>query len=332
MDSTFRVFVDRSQLPGQLCQEIHASLDRREFNHKFLYDSVKQSEKWLSLHEAFSPARTDPKCLGTYTRAFREVAKSWESRKVAVIGLGCGGGHKEVRLVELLVKAGVKSSFVAADVSLPLVLTAGLRFEAAKLGKEHFGKCQSWVLDLSTTLDLRRSLREIGAGTEPRLFTFFGMMPNFEPFEILPKLALALRPQDQLLVSANLAPGKDYEAGIQQVLPLYDNPQTRDWIESAFSSLGFDPKAGRLDFEISSGTWDPRLKRIQAVHTFSGPCPLKYDGVDYRFDEGERFRLFYSYRYSKAILKETLAAHGLTFERSWLTPSGEEGVFLVRRT
>ena len=40
------------------------------------------------------------------------------------------------------------------------------------------------------------------------------MIPNFEPQIILPKLATLVRPKDFLLFSANLAPGKNYAAGV----------------------------------------------------------------------------------------------------------------------
>ena len=323
--------VDESQFPGRVTQEIHASLERRELNHKFLYDSVKQAEKWLSIHEAFSPARTDPDCVATYDRAFRDVAGRWKSPAVSVVGLGCGGGHKEVRLVELLTATKVSSSFVAADVSLPLVLAARQRFAEASRRNRYWGVCEGWVLDLSTAVDLRRSLGQFCPASLPRLITFFGMMPNFEPTEVLPKLASVLRRQDRLLLSANLAPGDDYNAGVLQVLPLYDNAETRDWIESAFWSLGFTPQDGSLHFEIRSAPTNPRLKRIQADFKFSSARSLRVQGCEYRFQRGQQFRLFYSYRYSQELLSQTLAEHGLTLDQSWVTPSGAEGVFLVKR-
>ena len=47
------------------------------------------------------------------------------------------------------------------------------------------------------------------------MITFFGMIPNFEPQDILPKLAKLIRRQDTLLFSANLAPGADYAVGVK---------------------------------------------------------------------------------------------------------------------
>ena len=82
---------------------------------------------------------------------------------------------------------------------------------------------------------------------QPRaLVTFFGMIPNFEPQEILPKLASLIRPKDFLLFSANLAPGKNYAAGMKKILPQYDNPPTRDWLMTFLLDLGVEKSRRRI--------------------------------------------------------------------------------------
>ena len=45
------------------------SLRSRKINHKFHYDSVKQTRKWLALHETYSPSRIDPDCAAAYEQA-----------------------------------------------------------------------------------------------------------------------------------------------------------------------------------------------------------------------------------------------------------------------
>ena len=67
--------------------------------------------------------------------------------------------------------------------------------------------CFPFVCDLATADDLPRPSSTITRHAA-RLITFFGMIPNFEPQIILPKLASLVRPKDFLLFSANLAPGK----------------------------------------------------------------------------------------------------------------------------
>ena len=73
------------------------------------------------------------------------------------------------------------------------------------------------------------------------------MIPNFEPQVILPRLAGMIRPEDYLLLSANLAPGADYAAGVQRILPLYDNTLTREWLMTFLLDLGVEMGLGFLD-------------------------------------------------------------------------------------
>ena len=68
------------------------------------------------------------------------------------------------------------------------------------------------------------------------------MIPNFEPQVILPKLASLVRPADFLLFSANLAPGKNYAAGMKKILPQYDNAPTRDWLMTFLLDLGVEAR------------------------------------------------------------------------------------------
>ena len=81
-DST-TVRIHPSQFPENVRRDLLASLRTRRVNHKFHYDSVKQTQKWLALHEAHSPARYDKNCLTTYDEAFIATArKRSEERRV----------------------------------------------------------------------------------------------------------------------------------------------------------------------------------------------------------------------------------------------------------
>ena len=119
------VFIDRSQFPKNVQRDLLESLRGRAINHKFHYESHKQAAKWLALHEAFSPARQDASCLCIYDEAFAHAATSCQSTTLHLVGLGCGGGQKEARLLELLKSRGPKITCTLSDVSLPLVLVYG---------------------------------------------------------------------------------------------------------------------------------------------------------------------------------------------------------------
>ena len=102
MSSAANVVIHASQFPEKVRRDLLASLRTRHVNHKFHYDSVKQTQKWLALHQACSPARNDADCAAIYDRAFAAAAARVKSKAVHVIGLGCGGGQKDTRLLKLL--------------------------------------------------------------------------------------------------------------------------------------------------------------------------------------------------------------------------------------
>jgi len=124
MTSAATVRIHASQFPENVRRDLLTSLRTRRVNHKFHYDSIKQTQKWLALHEAHSPARYDNDCLSTYDCAFNETAGKIKSKSVHVIGLGCGGGKKDSRLLTLLRMRGKSIFYTPSDVSIAMVLVA----------------------------------------------------------------------------------------------------------------------------------------------------------------------------------------------------------------
>ena len=327
MSSAVSVVIHASQFPEKVRRDLLASLRSRRVNHKFHYDSVKQTHKWLALHQAYSPTRNDADCAAIYDRAFAAAAARVKSKAVHVIGLGCGGGQKDTRLLKLLKKAGREMYYTPCDVSTAMVLTA--RRTALAVVPEK--NCFPFVCDLVTANDLPAALASRFTFHVSRITTFFGMIPNFEPQIILPKLASLVRPKDLLLFSANLAPGADYAAGVKKVLPQYDNPLTRDWLMTFLLDLGVERNAGKLRFKIEDVRTNG-LKRIVATFHFTRSRRIEVDGERFDFRAGETIRLFFSYRYTPEHVRKVLARYGLEVREQWITRSEEEGVFLVRRS
>ena len=328
MLSAATVLIHPSQFPDRIQRDLLESLRTRRVNHKFHYDSAKQTQKWLALHEAYSPSRNDPSCTATYDAAFKAAATLIAGTQIQVIGLGCGGGQKDTRLIELLRGQGKEVSYVPCDVSTAMVLVA--RQTALNMVPDL--NCFPVVCDLSTADDLP----EIFAGMESRtgaarLITFFGMIPNFEPEIILPRLAGLVREEDNLLFSANLAPGRDYASGVREVLSQYDNPLTRDWLMTFLIDLGVDRDAGKIQFTIEDDSAGLGLKRISASFQFSKTCEIRAGGEAFKFAVGDGMRMFYSYRYTPKLVRDVLEKHGLRARDQWITPSEEEGVFLCSR-
>jgi L-histidine Nalpha-methyltransferase len=138
-----------------------------------------------------------------------------------------------------------------------------------------------------------------------------------------------VRRGEWLLFSANLAPGRDYEAGVKKVLPQYDNELTRDWLLTFLLDLGVERGDGDLNFKAERGAGG--LRRIVARFRFRKIRSLMVEGRPIRFLAGENVRLFFSYRYTPELVRAELAKHGLHVCDQWITKSEEEGVFLCRR-
>lgn len=323
---TARVTIHSSQFPENVRRDLLESLSSRRVNHKFHYDSHKQTQQWLALHQAVSPSRNDEDCAQVYDAGFAAAAREIQERSVHLIGLGCGGGQKDARLLRLLASAGRVLSYTPSDVSVAMTLVA----RTAALAVIPERAIHPLVCDLAAADDLRATLDGQGQ-TGARLVTFFGMIPNFEPHLILSRLAAALRSEDWLLFSANLAPGSDYAAGLKKILPQYDNELTREWLLTFLLDLGVERGDGKLRFTIEDDPDGLDLQRIAAYFYFTRPRRVEMDGERFEFAAGETVRLFFSYRHTPDRVRFLLRGQGIKVLEEWITASGEEGVFLCKR-
>ncbi|MDE3068589.1 MAG: L-histidine N(alpha)-methyltransferase [Verrucomicrobiota bacterium] len=325
MTAIAHVAIDSSQFPENVRRDLWQSLRRRRVNHKFHYDSVRQAQKWLALHQACSPTRNDADCRRIYEQGFEAVAEKIKAKRVHVLGLGCGGGQKDTRLLKRLKARNREIFYAPCDVSAAMVLVAR-RTALAVLPEKH---CFPLVCDLATADDLSGLFDSRAAPHASRVLTFFGMIPNFEPQDILPKLTALMRRRDFLLVSANLAPGSSYAAGVKKVLPQYDNGLTRDWLMTFFLDLGVERRDGELKFSIEAGR--SGLKRIVARFHFHRPRRIQIENQAFHLRTGHSVRLFFSYRYTPERVQKMLAEHDLEVCNRWIGMSEEEGVFLCRK-
>jgi uncharacterized SAM-dependent methyltransferase len=332
-----KIAIHESQFPAVIRQELLECLQARKVNHKFHYDSIRQTQKWLNLHQAYSPSRTDPDCAATYRQSFIAAAGHLKQSGVHLVGLGCGGGQKDTALLGLLKESTRQLFYTPSDVSVAMVLTA--RQSALAVVPEE--DCFPFVCDLATAQDLPSGLAPFAFESIPaiaresfslkRLFTFFGMLPNFESDAILSRLSSLVCAGDYLLVSANLAPGSDYSAGVGRVLPLYDNDLTRDWLMTFLLDLGIEHSDGTLCFGIEEPAGQVQLRRIAAYFHFTRDRVVEVDLQRFEFKAGESIRLFFSYRHTPALAQVLLEQYDFKILDQWITPSQEEGVFLAAR-
>jgi L-histidine Nalpha-methyltransferase len=321
MPTLVNVNVHESQFPEIVQEQLKRSLRTRQIQHKFHYQSYRQAEKWHALHRAFAPSAKDAGPGAIYEAAFQRLAE--DIRPTQILGLCCGYGEKEVRLLEALKGSAL---FVASDASLPMVLH-GAAAAGRVVGAEN---CQRLICDLESAGDLPECSPALASKEARRCFTCFGSVHNFEPELIFSRLASLLQPQDVLLFSANLA-GEVSSAELisKNILPQYENELTFDWLFQFLSDLGLSSEDGVMQGKVESSPVDPDLWRIALYYVLAADRSIRLEGERFDFRAGESLRLFYSYRYTPQKISEWLSRAQLNCVQQWVSPC--EGVFLCAR-
>jgi hypothetical protein len=259
---------------------------------------------WKKVHLACSPFLRRPAVRRLYQKPASQLRKQL-TESYSVIALGCADGIKE----SLLLKKLPKPAFLlAADTNLSLARRAALRLPA-----HHKRSCKIDLLKPLPPFQLPPST--IPTTRHPRLVTLFGVLPNLDPLPLLQRLARRMKPDDFLLFSANLAPGKSGFAGARKVLSQYDNPPTRYWLDAAVKSYRPKLPKGRLEFSVHP---DPRQKSLARIEA-RWVTPRKTVAV------------FSSRRPTTAQVEAWIRSARLRRLSRFLDPRGEEGVWLVAR-
>jgi uncharacterized SAM-dependent methyltransferase len=63
-------------------------------------------------------------CAGAYDSCFEAALARTEAKQLVVVGLGCGAGQKDARLMQILRNAGKNCVYEPVDVSTAMVLVA----------------------------------------------------------------------------------------------------------------------------------------------------------------------------------------------------------------
>lgn len=325
------VFIHPSQFPAAVAEQLRESLRTRRMNHKFHYDTPRQAAAWLRVHDAYSPARRDADCGQMYATTFAEVAKRLAGAgNLDVVSLGAGGGQKDALLLRALLAGNpaLRCRYVPVDVSAGLSLVS--RSAAMDAGVPT-ADCFPMVMDLAVEPDWAGALRGVTRNGVRRVICFFGMLPNFESDWVFPRLARMLGPEDVLLVSANLAPGPSYAAGVEQVRPQYDNELTREWLLASLLNVGVERGDGAVSLGIEEWPSGSALLRLKGEFTFAKARTIRCEGEDFSFAAGERFQLFFSYRHTPEILDALFRQQGMQVAEAWINPAGDEGLFRIAR-
>ena len=318
------IILHESASPAALLAAARAALRRREIPHALHYESDHQAALWQAVHRAHSPWIRDEACRQFYRSTLETVARRFTS-EMGVLSLGCGTGEKDALLLDALLRVGARPRYRAHDVSRSLVMEASERCRS--LASEVL---RPVVAALPPDAGMRQMLFNGFPRSAPMLTLMFGLSPNFEPADFFAGVA-CIAEAGAVLLSANLAAGADYSAGVAAVLPQYDNPETRAWLMSTMAALGFSAEDGALVFRVSEPDSQLGVRGIDVRFELSRSRELTVLGERFSLVASDTLRVFYSYRYTATLMETCLRNHGLALEQTWISPAADEGIFLVRK-
>jgi hypothetical protein len=295
------------------------ALRQNRLDPKVLYRTARQADLWRAVFRKHSPIHGNPEFTRIYQEAFAAVAAHAPAR-VHLIGLGCGTGFKERELCRALRALQREVVFSALDVSGDLVAEAARLLEAA--GAERGRQIEGDLLETAGAF----------ASVEPqlpRLLTFFGLCPNLMPAAVGRIFRSILRPGDELLASAHLAParGDNPKDSLRAILPQYDNAETRAWLAEALVELGLADHLEPPSIEI--GELDG-IPAILGHARWRRDETLSREGETLSVRKDQPLRVFFSLRYTPEGFETMLRAQGFAAERLAVTTCGEEGIWSVR--
>jgi hypothetical protein len=302
---------------------VEASLRANVLNPKLLYVTPRQTELWRQVFLKHSPIHGNPEFARIYRDAFTRIASERPPGKVWLVGLGCGTGLKERELCSQLESNRHDVSFSAIDVSRDLVVESAHKLsEAGARSERHL------VCDLTEIEFLNEWLARIDPKT-PRIFTFFGLVPNLTPMFVVRLFREILRPGDVILVSVHLAPvadDVDITAAMKAVLPQYDNPETIAWLNAALD-----------EWKLTELMSEPRIRWgiVKTIPFFYGGAYWKSPALYDQWCSLPRwadpsFHLFRSLRYTPALFAELLTKVGAHAELLAMTACREEAIWAIR--
>ena len=266
-----------------------------------LYSHPSLGRLWKKVHLSCSPFLHRTELQRLYRLPAARIRKHFGRRSYSLLALGCADGTKESLLLKKLPKP---TSLLALDANLSLARRATRRLPAFQKSAHR--------ADLTSSLSLQFLSSRLRP--HPTLITLFGVLPNLNPLPLLRSIRRFMRKGDLLLFSANLAPGQSAHTVALRILPQYDNPPTRNWLETAI--LRYRPKLpkGHLEFGVFPDPNQKTLARIEARWINSNLPTV----------------VFSSRRPTHPQVERWIQASGLRRLKRWIEPRGEEGVWLVQ--
>jgi hypothetical protein len=296
-----------------------AALEAHRVDTRFHYVGELASRRWRDLAASHSPAQDADDGVVAYDDAAKAVIAGLPDGAVHVVGVACGDGVKEQRLLGALRSAGREEiSATAVDVSVPLVVAA----DAAMAQVPGVTATDGVAVDIGAVHDLSPILGSRLPGT--RVVTLFGVISTLGPTALTPAISLLAR-GDLLLVSANLLP--DRNGARDDVMAQYDNAPTRAWLTTVLEEINIHD-AGDITFRWDDADDGPVIVgEVTPAHA----VVAEVEGVTVGMTPDTPIRVLESVRHTPGTLEALLVREGLEVLQITISPSGEEGVAVCRR-
>ncbi len=320
MDGCMPVWVDSSLFPQASQLRLEEALVNRRIPAGMLYMTHHQAMRWLAVHERWSPSRKARVMDEVYRPAFRDLGARVGEMAYWLFSLGCGGGHKEQLFFEQADR--LPEETLVIDISTILAVSSALRLQS-------FSSVRPVVADLDV-MGARPSWLEAAPGAR-RVVFFLGMLPNMDPDRAWNLLSSWTDPGDLVVLSANMASGAELSNGLPGIVPQYDNPETRLWIQAFGENIGVFSRDGDLGYRVFT-VLPGHLSAIGVDLTMRRDVPVALPGggtVVWR--EGESICLFQSLRYSDEAIQSRAGNAGFNILSSHLSGCGEEGTYVLQR-
>ncbi len=312
-----------SQYPARVADQLRQGLRRRHLPAKFLYDSPAQAQRWLAYHQAYSPSRTEVDLLGLYQDAYAAALARLPNASLHYVSLGCGGGQKDALLLQRAQPQLQQLHYTPTDISAALVVETMRHIQASFPALA----CSPYVLDLEAEPDLDAMLTPHDPAASVRLFSCFGMIPNFDYQTFLPYVRRNMRQGDLLLISANLSPDP-YPAAAPDITPQYDNPLAHAWYAGLLDSLGFPMSQVSTSVQGVPLREDGQIWQVQVQTSFLQPVVVDVYDESFHFGPDASLQVFFSTRFTPEVMSGIFAGAGLRLIESFLFESREEGIYL----